>query len=90
MGAYEEFLTAAKASPAPPDYQLLLARIRGRARRQAWERRAALLGGTLLLLLALSPALSFNGLRSAEDGGLVAYVFEHEPLDGIVLDYVFQ
>lgn len=90
METYEKFLTAAKAAPASPDYQLLLVRIKEKARRQAWGRRTALLGGTLLLLLALSTALFFNGPRATENGGLVAYVFEHEPIDGIVLDYVFQ
>jgi hypothetical protein len=90
MNNYEAFISAAKEEPVPPDYPRLFGEIQGKVRRRVIERRALLAGGVLLFFLALLIPLSFSGIRATEDGGLVAYIFDHDPLDGVMLDYVFQ
>jgi hypothetical protein len=90
MGSYNDYLSELKVIRPALDDRRLRAGIENRLARQAARKKLLLESGLALLLLVT--ALYFN-FRPHFSGGpeLVAdYVYHEEPVDGPLLDYVFE
>jgi hypothetical protein len=89
MRGYEGLVRKMKGYEGKADYDRMLSRIEERvSRRRATVRLA--LAGTLVGLLLAFAGYYYYPARQAESGGvLMSYVFEHESVDGPLLDYVF-
>jgi len=90
MREYEGLAGKIRENQGRADYDRMFERIQERISRRRTEMRLALAGSLVVLFLAFA-GYYYYPIRQAESGGvLMSYVFEHESVDGPLLDYVFN
>ena len=90
MGSYNDYIGELKGARSVLDDRRLLAGIETKIKHRAGRKRLLLEGSLALCLLVTVLYFNFRPYFSGSGDLLASYVFSEEPVDGPILNYVFE